>query len=124
MSDSYAIPFSPRKKRCPPEPEDESILTPKKIRATYYFISFIVKTRYLNYCPLHSLHTPPRTATRRDTLLVLPRHLARLQASQAVLQHALSHALATCAVSPSSETGIIPNVLNHISLTTYSRPMA
>lgn len=36
------------------------------------------------------------------------------------LQHALSHALATCAISPTADSGIVRNVLNHISLTTYS----
>jgi hypothetical protein len=39
---------------------------------------------------------------------------------QTALQHALSHALATCAVSPTSDTGLVRNVLNHLSLTTYS----
>jgi hypothetical protein len=43
-----------------------------------------------------------------------------LLAVQTALQHALSHALATCAVSPSSDTGIVRNVLNHFSLTTYT----
>jgi len=36
------------------------------------------------------------------------------------LQHALSHALATCAISPTSDSGIVRNVLNHISVATYS----
>lgn len=35
------------------------------------------------------------------------------------MQHALSHALATCAISPSSDTGIVRNVLNHLSLANY-----
>jgi len=43
-----------------------------------------------------------------------------LHTIQTALQHALSHALATCAVSPSSDTGIVRNVLNHYSLTTYT----
>ena len=47
-------------------------------------------------------------------------NLSRLHTLQTALQHALSHALATCAVSPSSDTGIVRNVLNHYSLTTYS----
>lgn len=50
----------------------------------------------------------------------MPAHLARLDTIQTALQHALSHALATCAVSPSSDTGIVRNVLNHLSLTTYT----
>lgn len=44
----------------------------------------------------------------------------RIYTNQTALQHALSHALATCAVSPSSDTGIVRNVLNHYSLTTYT----
>lgn len=50
----------------------------------------------------------------------LPSHLSRLYTIQTSLQHALSHALATCAVSPTSDTGIVRNVLNHLSLTTYT----
>ena len=50
----------------------------------------------------------------------LPAHLSRLHSIHTALQHALSHALATCAVSPTSDTGIVANVLNHFSLTTYA----
>lgn len=50
----------------------------------------------------------------------LPSHLARLYRIQTALQHALSHALATCAVSPSSDTGIVRNVLNHHALNSYA----
>ncbi len=50
----------------------------------------------------------------------LPDHLSRLYNIQTALQHALSHALATCGVSPSEDTGIVRNVLNHHSLATYS----
>lgn len=46
--------------------------------------------------------------------------MTRLSNIQTALQHALSHALATCAISPTSDSGIVRNVLNHISLTTYS----
>ena len=50
----------------------------------------------------------------------MPDHLARLYKIQTALQHALSHALATCGVSPSEDTGIVRNVLNHHTLPTYS----
>jgi hypothetical protein len=50
----------------------------------------------------------------------LPPHLSRLYNIQVALQHALSHALATCAISPTSDSGIVRNVLNHISVATYS----
>lgn len=49
----------------------------------------------------------------------LPSHLSRLLETQTALQHALSHALATSATSP-SETGVVRNVLNHLSLATYA----
>ena len=49
----------------------------------------------------------------------LPSHLNRLNNVQTALQHALSHALATCAMSP-SDAGIVRNVLTHLSLGTYT----
>ncbi|KAF5369751.1 hypothetical protein D9758_001195 [Tetrapyrgos nigripes] len=67
--------------------------------------------------------TPPITPLRKNANAdesPLPPHLSRLQSIHTELQHALSHALATCAVSPSSDTGIIRNVLNHLSLNTYA----
>lgn len=75
--------------------------------------------QYMIYRP----PTPPRTITRKTAKAApqseLPAHLARLHAIHTALQHALSHALATCAVSP-SETGLVTSVLNHISLATYA----
>lgn len=50
----------------------------------------------------------------------LPDHISRLYKTQTALQHALSHALATCAVSPSEDTGIVRNVLNHMSIGAYT----
>ena len=32
----------------------------------------------------------------------------------------MSHALATCAISPTSDSGLVRNVLDHMSLTTYA----
>ena len=61
--------------------------------------------------------TPPRSA--RKPPRSLPSHLLRLVNIHSALQHALSHALATCAVAPSDE-GIIRNVLNHLSIATYA----
>ncbi|KAJ8487805.1 hypothetical protein ONZ45_g14195 [Pleurotus djamor] len=104
MSDIYAnLQVSPKKKkRCPPE-DDDLTFTPKKLRL--------------------APPTPPATITRKTaqtTVSTLPPHLSRLHAIQTRLQHAISHALATCAVSPTSDTGIVRNVLNHISLATYA----
>ncbi|KAF9263549.1 hypothetical protein L218DRAFT_321843 [Marasmius fiardii PR-910] len=102
MSIYTDLSLSPKKKkRCPPD-SDENTLSPKKMRI--------------------ALPTPPISPQKSapDEDLSLPPHLSRLQTTQTALQHALSHALATCAVSPSSDTGIVRNVLNHISLGTYT----
>ncbi|KAH7916319.1 hypothetical protein BJ138DRAFT_1169386 [Hygrophoropsis aurantiaca] len=103
MSDLYtSLNVSPRKKRQFVSSDDESVLTPKKLRT--------------------APPTPPASARKssKASSLSLPTHISRLNTLQNALQHALSHALATCAVSPSSDTGIVRNVLNHISLTTYT----
>ncbi|KAG6837963.1 hypothetical protein H0H93_008357 [Arthromyces matolae] len=108
MSEIYAsLQVSPKKKRCPPVDTDDSMtFTPKKLRRL-------------------APPTPPPTVSRRATKIPtavseLPDHLARLDRIHTALQHALSHALATCAVSPTSDTGIVRNVLNHLSLSTYA----
>ncbi|KAK7049650.1 hypothetical protein VNI00_005681 [Paramarasmius palmivorus] len=104
MSDIYSeLPLSPRKKkRCPPTSPDQNTLTPKRMRI--------------------APPTPPPSSRKGVVELdvALPSHLTRLDSIQTALQQSLSHALATCAVSPSSDTGIVRNVLNHISLTTYT----
>ncbi|KZP24690.1 hypothetical protein FIBSPDRAFT_918815 [Athelia psychrophila] len=106
MSDLYtALVASPKKRRCPPEFDDETTLTPKKLRLL---------------APPTPPHTVRRAGKSKQTTSSLPTDLARLQTIQTALQHALSHALATCAVSPSTDTGIVRNVLNHYSLTTYA----
>jgi len=75
----------------------------------------------LSYRDLLRPPTPPPTSLRRAKgKAEIPDHLTRLYRIQTALQHALSHALATCAVSPTSDTGIVRNVLNHLSLTTYT----
>ncbi|KAF9483964.1 hypothetical protein BDN70DRAFT_873101 [Pholiota conissans] len=103
MADLYtSLQISPKKKRCPPE-FDGNTLTPKKLRLIP--------------------PTPPPSASRLSTsssMPSLPEGLARLYTIQTALQHALSHALATCAISPTADSGIARNVLNHISLKTYS----
>lgn len=83
-----------------PLDDDDDVLTPKKIRIQAY-------------------STPPRSSRTKAATPPLPPHIARLVTIQTALQHALSHALATCAVSP-SETGVVRNVLNHLSIATYS----
>ncbi|KJA30079.1 hypothetical protein HYPSUDRAFT_175241 [Hypholoma sublateritium FD-334 SS-4] len=100
MSDLYTtLRLSPKKKRSPSELDDGNTLTPKKLRLIP--------------------PTPPPSSSKL-TKQSLPASLARLSNIQTALQHALSHALATCAISPTSDSGIVRNVLNHISLTTYS----
>ncbi|TFY54383.1 hypothetical protein EVJ58_g8902 [Rhodofomes roseus] len=102
MSSLYtALRVSPKKKRAYAE-DDDDLLTPKKLRT--------------------APPTPPATLTRRKVKpdeVPLPPHLSRLFNIQTALQQALAHALATCAVAPSEDTGIVRNVLNHLSLATY-----
>ncbi|KDR83571.1 hypothetical protein GALMADRAFT_219392 [Galerina marginata CBS 339.88] len=106
MSDLYTpLQVSPRKKRCPPEHDDENTMTPKKLRI--------------------APPTPPPSVSRPDPALsasrrFLPVSLKRLYNLQTALQHALSHALATCAISPTSDSGHVKNVLNHLSIVTYA----
>ncbi|THV07372.1 hypothetical protein K435DRAFT_833697 [Dendrothele bispora CBS 962.96] len=100
MADIYStLSLSPKKRRVSPDSDGETY-SPKKLRT--------------------ALTTPPATPSKKDTTSnVLPSHLTRLQSIQNALQQALSHALATCAASP-SETGMVRNVLNHISLNSSS----
>ncbi|KAH9939891.1 hypothetical protein B0H21DRAFT_812427 [Amylocystis lapponica] len=103
MSDIYsALRVTPRRKRSPPD-DDDDLLTPKRLRT--------------------APPTPPATVSRRKAkpdAIPLPPHLSRLYNIHTALQHALSHALATCAVSPSEDTGIVRNVINHRTLNGYT----
>ncbi|KAJ7179268.1 hypothetical protein C8R46DRAFT_1173643 [Mycena filopes] len=104
MSDLYtSLQVSPKKKRCPPE-RDDNTTTPKRLRTA----------------GPSSRMTPSTKAGESRVVPELPLHLSRLCTIHTGLQHALSHALATCAASPTSDTGIVRNVLNHVSLSTYS----
>ncbi|EIW82428.1 hypothetical protein CONPUDRAFT_89848 [Coniophora puteana RWD-64-598 SS2] len=101
MADLYSsLNVSPKKKRAL-SPEDETVITPKRVRA--------------------APPTPPPTKHKGTYSKppALPSHLSRLLSFHSAIQQSLSHALATCAVSP-SESGIVRNVLNNISITTYS----
>ncbi|KAI0638325.1 hypothetical protein C8Q77DRAFT_1153988 [Trametes polyzona] len=110
MSDLYtALRVSPRKKRALPGSDDEDVLTPKRLR------------RNSTVPPTPSSTTATRRKTTEDVEpTTLPDHISRLHNIQTALQHALSHALATCAVAPSEDTGVVRNVLNHMSLGAYS----
>ncbi|EIW61226.1 uncharacterized protein TRAVEDRAFT_142770 [Trametes versicolor FP-101664 SS1] len=107
MSDLYSsLRVSPRKKRVLPSSDDEDTLTPKRLRR-------------------NSTVPPTPSSTRRKTTedvdsSSIPAHISRMHTIQTALQHALSHALATCAVAPSEDTGVVRNVLNHMSLGAYS----
>ena len=61
--------------------------------------------------------TPPSTPKKIAPSTALPEHLSRFQSLQSSLHRALSHSLATAALSPSSDSGIVPNVLNNYTLT-------
>ncbi|TFY82594.1 hypothetical protein EWM64_g1418 [Hericium alpestre] len=104
MSDLYtALRVSPRKKRCLSDDEDDFTVTPKRLRT--------------------APPSTPKSAFKHQSTVdegTLPAHLARLYQIQTALQHSLSHALATCAVSPSSDTGIVRSVVNLHGLNTQS----
>ncbi|KXN86377.1 hypothetical protein AN958_10239 [Leucoagaricus sp. SymC.cos] len=105
MSDIYStLQVSPKKRRT--SNLDDSTLTPKKLRTA----------------PLTPSSISRRGKSSGTTPLVtkLPDHLSRLYTIHNSLQRAISHALATCAVSPTSDSGHLRNVVNHISLKTYS----
>ncbi|THH11532.1 hypothetical protein EW145_g579 [Phellinidium pouzarii] len=87
---------TPKKKRVYSSDDDDTVLTPKKLRTM--------------------VATPPATPRKLTASAALPPHLARFQSLQSSLHRALSHALATAAVSPSSDTGVVPNVLNNHTL--------
>lgn len=104
MSDLYtSLQVSPRKKRGPPS-DGGSTTTPKKLR-----------TSRPSSTPQSA--TPSRLRAHK---VELPDALNRLLKFHNAIQQALSHALASCAISPSSDSGRVPNVLNHISLRTYA----
>ncbi|TFK99071.1 hypothetical protein BDV98DRAFT_571607 [Pterulicium gracile] len=105
MAELYTkLQVSPKKKRSTSDDEDEErSWSPKKLRI--------------------APPTPPQTVSRREAkakAASLPDHLSRLSSVQSGIQQALAHALATSAGVPSSETGLVRNVLNHISVTTYT----
>ncbi|KAI0720263.1 hypothetical protein C8T65DRAFT_736012 [Cerioporus squamosus] len=128
MADLYtALRVSPKKKRTLPTSDDEDVLTPKRLRRNSTVSVAIPSSSSLTHLANHRAHRPPTpsTVTRRKANAEvdpdsLPAHLTRLHKIQTSLQHALSHALATCAVSPSEDTGIVRNVLNHMSLGAYT----
>ncbi|KZS94104.1 hypothetical protein SISNIDRAFT_465650 [Sistotremastrum niveocremeum HHB9708] len=92
--------LSPRKKRWPPSDDEDYLSSPKKLRQASYVP------------PTPS--SPSKRAKREE--VPLPDHLQRIVTMQTSLRQALSHALATSAVSPTEDTGQVPNILNHISV--------
>ncbi|KAH9049013.1 hypothetical protein EDB84DRAFT_1667130 [Lactarius hengduanensis] len=115
MSDLYtSLHISPKKKRILSDDEDDTVLTPKRLRTAPPSPPSTVKASRLKTV---SVRQTPETIS---DISALPSHLSRLFTIQTALQHALSHALASCAVSPSAETGILRNVLNHHTLNAYS----
>lgn len=121
MADLYSsLNLSPRKKRSKPDLDDTEF-TPKRLRTACVIVRlFPPKKSELNFVQKRTLTRPATAAKNTPKTIDLPSHLSRLYTIQNGLQHALSHALASCAVSPTSDTGIVRNVLNHISLQTYT----
>ncbi|KAF7776062.1 hypothetical protein Agabi119p4_4455 [Agaricus bisporus var. burnettii] len=106
MSDIYStLGISPKKRR-PSRSPDASVSTPKKLRTAPLTPSSI------------SRHT--RASGTSSSANTLPAHLSRLCTVHSSLQRAISHALATCAISPTSDSGHLRNVVNHLSLKTYA----
>jgi hypothetical protein len=118
---------SPRKKRVLSDSDDEATLTPKRLRLAYAPSSFYPRSYPSQLTLSSSPSSPPKTvkakgstSSDQGSILSLPDNLARLAKIQTALQHAISHALATCALAPSADTGIVRNVLNHHSLNSYA----
>ena len=117
MTELYSsLHVTPRKKRCPPV-DDDTITTPKRLRTRYAelfpCLAVYNANRYFD-----RLLSPPATQPRKKPAAPhLPPHLARLHSLQGDINRAISHALATSAVSPSEDTGVVSNVLNHFNLT-------
>ena len=124
MSNLYAsLQVSPKKKRCPPELDDANVLTPKKMRTVLVDLPSTVILQFADFLfGKHRPPTPPASTSRTEpsSKAPLPPDLTRLYNIQTALHHALSHALATCAISPTSDSGLVRNVLDHMSLTTYA----
>ncbi|VDB96992.1 unnamed protein product [Peniophora sp. CBMAI 1063] len=103
MSDLYtSLNVSPRKRRASPDSDDEQTLTPKRLRRTAPSPQKTIRAT--------------RTQSGDGSLSELPGHLARLVKIQGALQLAMAHALATSALAPSSDTGVVRNVLDHHTL--------
>ena len=128
MSDVYtSLGVSPRKKRRASPGADEAIvLTPKRIRTRCVSHPWdkiwgnnLIRTQSHSRLP-----TPPSTVKHKPAkgkqTTPLPANLSRLLNIHTPLQQAVSHALASCALSPSSDTGIVRDVLTHLALTNYS----
>lgn len=123
MSELYSsLQVSPKKKKCPPD-FDKNTLSPKKLRVACV-PSKPVLLRTLNSLIVLRTRRPilPPTKARitEKSRHSLPPSLSRLYNLHNALQLALSHALATCAISPTSDSRIVRNVLNHVSVVTYS----
>ena len=121
MSDIYStLQVSPKKRRQPSP--DYTPCTPKKLRTT----SAISTCNRLQTNSLHRPLTPSSISRSAKApgasphVNKLPDNLARLCTIHSSLQRAISHALATCAASPTSDSGHLRNVVNHVSLKTYS----
>ncbi|KIJ32373.1 hypothetical protein M422DRAFT_61570 [Sphaerobolus stellatus SS14] len=94
--------LSPRKKRRAISPEDDTLTTPKPRTPS----------------TISPSKSKAQAQAQSIASATLPPHLSRLLTFQTSLQHALSVALATSAISPCTDTGRVPNVLTHFSLTT------
>lgn len=121
MSDIYStLQVSPKKRRQPSP--DHTPFTPKKLRAVSVISACDRLQTNSFYRPLtpSSISRSVKAPGASPHANKLPDDLTRLCAIHNSLQRAISHALATCAVSPTSDSGHLRNVVNHVSLKTYS----
>ncbi|KAJ7502298.1 hypothetical protein B0H11DRAFT_1902329 [Mycena galericulata] len=125
MSDLYTSLYTSlrERKRCPPECDDDTT-TPKKLRIVSVGFLIVHDHRSLTYVAdselqATALHRPAKLQTHAPpSCHPTCRDFAPFIRDYKMLS---LNALTTCAVSPSSDTGIVRNVLNNLSLSAYSR---
>ncbi|KIM26323.1 hypothetical protein M408DRAFT_9958 [Serendipita vermifera MAFF 305830] len=106
--------FSARKKRKVLDDDDDLAMTPKKARLSHATpAKSATRTSLMpgSAVPASTVKSTPRTPQAP-----LSEEFSRLVNIQTALEQALSVSLATAQISPDPDTGLVPNVLNHMSL--------
>src|SRR5258708_23606882 len=109
MSDLYtSLHISPKKKQFLSDDEDDTSLTPKRLRPAYVNYLPLFPQFSSNRDKVHShLQRRPKTGSASETIsdFSLPQHLSQLFTVQTALQHAISHALASSTSHPPLKLG-------------------